>query len=381
MDPNRARLLGDADDRVLDIRGGDHHQVRELVDHAQHVRQRRLIASRAHVVEVLQRARPRDRHLRVALLHLAHEVLQRGRGLARRGDHRRQQVRDRVVVGELDLLGVDQHHPHLVRRGAQQDRREHRVHARRLARAGRARHQQVRHLRQVGADRAARDVLAQPHRQRRPVGRRLLVDVAQVHDPPARVGHLDADRLLARDRRQDADVGRGQGVGEVVLELRDLADLDAGRQPQLVAGDVRAGHHADHARVDVEVPERLQQRRGDLLLPHRVRPRRVLGGARQRHRVRELPDEVGGVGDLAAVAALRRELLLGDRLRRPAGDARLVLRRVLGQAVELGDGLRLVVLGLRHRELRELRLRLGVPQRVELGRLVDRRRLLGLGRA
>ena len=58
-------------------------------------------------------------------------------------------------------------------------------------------------------------------------GGRLLEDVAEVDDPAARVGDLDADRLLAGDRRQDADVGRGQRVGEVVLELGDLGDLDA----------------------------------------------------------------------------------------------------------------------------------------------------------
>ena len=104
-------------------------------------------------------------------------------------------------------------------------------------------------------------------------GGRLLEDVAEVDDPAARVRDLDADRLLAGDRRQDADVGRGQRVGEVVLELRDLADLDAGREPQLVAGDVRAGDHADHARLDVEVAERLDQLGGDLLLARGVGPR------------------------------------------------------------------------------------------------------------
>ena len=44
VDPDRARLLREADDRVLHVGGGDHHQVRKLVDHAQDVRQRRLAA-------------------------------------------------------------------------------------------------------------------------------------------------------------------------------------------------------------------------------------------------------------------------------------------------------------------------------------------------
>ena len=132
-----------------------------------------LAAALAHLVHLDQAAGAGERHVAVALLHLAHEVLERDRGLLGRRDHRREQVRDRVVVVELDLLGVDEHEPDLVRRGAQQDRREHRVDGAGLARAGRARDQQVRHLGQVGADRAARDVLAEPDGQRRPaVGRR-----------------------------------------------------------------------------------------------------------------------------------------------------------------------------------------------------------------
>ena len=42
VDAGGAGLLGEADDRVLDFGRGDHHQVRELVDHAEDVRQRRL---------------------------------------------------------------------------------------------------------------------------------------------------------------------------------------------------------------------------------------------------------------------------------------------------------------------------------------------------
>ena len=39
MDPDCPRLLREANDRVLDLRRGDHHQVRQLVDHAEDVRQ------------------------------------------------------------------------------------------------------------------------------------------------------------------------------------------------------------------------------------------------------------------------------------------------------------------------------------------------------
>ena len=170
VDPHRARLLRQPDDRVLDVGGRHHHQVGELVDHAQHVGQRRLAALGPRPVELGQRPRARQRHQSVTLLHLAHEIAQGVGRHARAGDDRREQVRDRLVVGELDLLGVDQDQPHLVRRGAQQDRGEHRVHAAGLARAGGAGHQDVGHLRQVRADRPARHVLALSAATSRPAG-------------------------------------------------------------------------------------------------------------------------------------------------------------------------------------------------------------------
>ena len=43
VDADRPGLLGQADDRVLDLGRGDHHQVGELVDHAEDVRQRRAL--------------------------------------------------------------------------------------------------------------------------------------------------------------------------------------------------------------------------------------------------------------------------------------------------------------------------------------------------
>ena len=73
------------------------------------------------------------------------------------------------------------------------------------------------------------------------------------------VGHLDADGLLAGDRRQDADLGRGERVGEVVAQRRDLADLRARRELELVARDARAGDGADQAGLDAEVLQRLGQ--------------------------------------------------------------------------------------------------------------------------
>ena len=162
-------------------------------------------------------------------------------------------------------------------------------------------------------------------------------------------GHLDADGLLARDRREDADVGRGQRVGEVVLQLRDLADLDARREPQLVARDVRSGDRADHLRLDAEVPERLDQRDGGALLAGRVGPRLLAGRARQQARgVRQLPDEVGVVGDGAAQPPLRRQIRrIGMR---DPGDLLLLILLIL--LLGIGSGARGSGAGRRSRAAR-----------------------------
>jgi hypothetical protein len=172
-DAHRTRLLGQADDRVLDVGRRHHHEVGQLVDDAEDVGQGLLALPHAQLVELDERPRALDAHHAIAPLHLAHEVLQRVGGHARAGDHRREQVRDGLVVVELDLLGVDEHEAHVVGRRAQQDRGEHRVDGPRLAGAGGAGHQQVGHLGQVGRDGLARHVLAQPHRERREVARRL----------------------------------------------------------------------------------------------------------------------------------------------------------------------------------------------------------------
>ena len=131
-------------------------------------------------------------------------------------------MRDRLVVVELDPLRVDQDHPHLVRRRAQQDRGEDRVDAARLARAGRAGDQQVRHACEVAVDGDAVDALPEPDRERARRRRDLAVDVAERDEVRGEVRHLDADCLLARDRREDADLGRRERVAEVVAELGDL---------------------------------------------------------------------------------------------------------------------------------------------------------------
>ncbi len=218
-------------------------------------------------VEVVDVADLVGLHVLVALLHLLHQPGQRGGGLLRLGDDRRDQVRDALVRGELHHLGVDEDHPDLVGRGPREQRDQHRVDEARLAGAGGARDEQVRHLGQVGAQEVALDVLAEPdhHRVLLGAGGAAAQHVAEAHHLAVGVGHLDADGRLARDRGEDPHVVGGDRVGDVLGELRDLLDLDGRAELDLVARDRRAPGEAGDLRVDGE----LLQHAGDRL-DHRV---------------------------------------------------------------------------------------------------------------
>ena len=99
---------------------------------------------------------------------------------------------------------------HAVGRHPVQDRQDHRVDADRFAGAGRAGDQQMRHARQIGDDRLARDVLAE--RQHQPPamlleGRRRQ-QLAQIDRLRLAVRQFDADHVAARARPRRAPKSR-----------------------------------------------------------------------------------------------------------------------------------------------------------------------------
>ena len=110
----------------------------------------------------------------------------------------------------------------------------------------------------------AGDVLAEPDRERARGLREVVEDVSERDEVRRCVRDLDADGLLAGDRSEDANLRRGERVREIVLQRRDLRDLRAGCQLELVARDARPRDLADDGRVDTEVRERRDERLGDL---------------------------------------------------------------------------------------------------------------------
>ena len=123
-------------------------------------------------------------------------------------------------------------------------------------------------------------------------------------------GTSTPDRLLPRDGGEDADVGGGERVGEVVLELGHLRDLGPGGELELVTAHVRAADRAQQAGLDPEVAQRLEQ---------------GLGG-------RVAVAHVGPWVGLALVERLARRQLVVDLLRLgdPVPGARLAHRSGVG---------------------------------------------------
>ncbi len=81
-------------------------------------------------------------------------------------------------------------------------------------------------------------------------------DVAERDEVALLVGHLDPDRRPTRDRRQDAHVGRGHRVRDVLVEACHAGDLHAGGELELVARDGGADGHPHEARLDTVGGER-----------------------------------------------------------------------------------------------------------------------------
>src|SRR5699024_3747902 len=245
--------------------GGDHHQVGEFVHDHQQVRVglvRSLAAERGgelagayRCVEVVDVAVTGGGQVVVATVHLPHDPLEGLRRFLGAGDDGGDQVRDALVHGQFDPLGVDQDHAYLVGGGTHHQRGDEPVDTRGLTGPGGPGHQHVRHLGQVGDHVAALDVLAQAHEHGVVLGRgrRGAQDITKADDVLVGVGDLHTDRGLSGDGGLDAHVGALDRQGDVLGQGGDLLDLDRRSQFDLVAGDGRSTGVPGDVGVDLEL--------------------------------------------------------------------------------------------------------------------------------
>jgi hypothetical protein len=134
-------------------------------------------------------------------------------------------------------------------------------------------------------------------------------DVAERDELACPIRHLDADGRLARYGRQDAHVGRGHGVGDVLGQAGHAGHLHAGTELELVAGDGRPDAAPDQPRVHAvggEGAHQLLAGRVDLALVEA----QLLGRDQGRHR-RQHPFARGAWGGRDGRGALGDGLGLG----------------------------------------------------------------------
>ena len=198
--------LRQAADVILDVLGGGHHQVRQLIDDNDDLRHGpKLLPRGGQTVIALQVAGAGGGKHLVAVEHLPDRPAQRAGGLFGVGDDRHQQMRNAVVAAQLHHLGVDHQQLNLLGRGLVQQADDDGIDADRLAAAGGAGDEQVRHFGQIRQADASGDILAQ--RDRKPafgVDELLAVDDLPDGDGgDILVGDFDADGSLVGDGRFD----------------------------------------------------------------------------------------------------------------------------------------------------------------------------------
>ena len=276
MNSDGAAFLGQANDVLLYFFAGCHHQVGHFVGHDHHERQ--LLGNGlplgfagglnsfakflfAELVVDGYVAHARASQQLVSLLHLIDRPSENRFRLAHVGHHRVHQVRQLTIAAQFDHLGVDHQHPHLVWPAVHEYRDDNRVEADALARARATGDQQMREGRKIHDQRIAGNVLAQVNGDFHPLCPTVghFDHVAQPHNLAVVVGHFDADRILARNRRNNAHAGHPQGDRQVVGQVRDLGQTQTRFELDLILSNHGAGFDFDDLDVEAEVAERLFQ--------------------------------------------------------------------------------------------------------------------------
>ena len=265
MDAGGTAHLGHAADGFLHLFRRHQHQIGQLVDDHYHAGQGlHALGGPGQTVELLQLLDAVFREGLVPLHHLEHRPLEGAGGLFRVRHHRDEQVGDAVVGSQLHHLRVHHDEADLVGGGFIQQGDNEGVGADGLTGAGGAGNENVGQLFNVADDVPAGDVPAQGK------GRLGLVlgEVPGLDDVPDEdggdmlVGHLDAHHGNFVGDGSDADAGGAQRQGNVVRQVRDLAELHTLIQHELVPGDGGTVDHVAGGGIHAEAGEGLRQAAG-----------------------------------------------------------------------------------------------------------------------
>ena len=176
-------------------------------------------------------------------------------------------MRDAVILGQFNDLGVNEDEFDIFRPGTEQEADNDRVDADGFTAAGGTCNQQVGHLAKVGDLGRTGDILAQGHRQRAAhidVVLRLK-DRTNINGGTNLIGNFDADGGLCRGWSLDTDTRSGQVQGDIIGQACDAADLDTSLRLQFVPGDRGTAADIQHRGLDAEAVQRVDEDVGVLL--------------------------------------------------------------------------------------------------------------------
>ncbi len=145
-----------------------------------------------------------------------------------------------------------------------QNARDNRIDAHGLSASRRARNQKMRHFREIGDDRAARDVFSEGDRD---AAARLLEflriqDIAQRHFRRFGVWHFDAHGRFPRNGRFDANICRRERHRDIILQTQNPAHFHAHRRLDFILRHGGPRRRIRDPHVHAETFEcRLQKRR------------------------------------------------------------------------------------------------------------------------
>ena len=264
--------MRDTADGILHLLGGDHHQIRQLVDDNDHLRE--LLAVLLGGNDAVVGFQIPDAHVghhSVAAKHFCHRPLQTARSLLGVGDHRDQQMGNTVVNAQLHHLGVNHDELHIVGTCLVQKANDDGIHAHGFTGTGGTGDQQVGHFGNVTHDAASVNALAQRNGGLGfCLGKLGGIDNLPQGDRRDRpVRHLDANHGNFSRNGGDADAGRAQTQGNIIGAAGDFIQPDALVKLHLVAGNAGAAGDVDDVGVDIEAGEGLIEAAG--IFPHFLR--------------------------------------------------------------------------------------------------------------
>ena len=161
-------------------------------------------------------------------------------------------MRNILINRQLQHLGIDQDQPHLAGRRLVQQAQQHGIDRHRFTGTGSPRHQQMRHLAQIGDHRIAADILTQTQGQGRS---HLLVDwrfqhLAQINDLPVLVRDLQTDDRLTGNDFHHPHADYRQTARQILGQITDLTHFDAGCRLDFEAGNNRTRLYRYHLHLN-----------------------------------------------------------------------------------------------------------------------------------